>query len=65
MLQVLGTLIAFAAAGAFVWTIWSISQALMRRGIVVRPVSMMDARMTEIERRHTVNAARNDTTAKE
>ena len=63
--KVIGTLIAFAVAGVFVWAIWSISQMLARQGIIVRPVSAMDARMTEIERRHAAKAAQNELVAKD
>lgn len=39
-----------AGLAVFVLVAWKISSALTRRGVVVRPVSMMDSAMTRIEK---------------
>ena len=65
MAQVVQILVAAAVLATFVWAIWSISQRLTRRGFIVRPVSGMDAKMTEIERRYAERSAQKDATAKE
>lgn len=65
MAQVVQILVAAALLAGFVWVIWSISQRLTAKGIIVRPVSLMDAKMTEIERRRAERSAPKDVTAKE
>ncbi len=65
MAQVIQVLAAATVLVAFVWAIWSISQRLTSKGIIVRPVSFMDAKMTEIERRYAERSAPKDVTAEE
>lgn len=43
-------LIAALCLWLFVLVVWKASMALTRRGIIVRPVSLMDREMTKIER---------------
>lgn len=65
MAQAVQILVASVALAAVVWALWSIADRLMRRGIIVRPVSLMDAKMTEIERRYAEQSVPKDETAKE
>lgn len=63
--QAVQILVASAALAAFVWAIWSIAERLKRKGIIVRPVSFMDSKMTEIERRYAEQSAPKDVKANE
>ena len=49
--MVVGAVIAVLALAAFVVAAWKISSWLTRRGHVVRPLTMMDHHMTQIEKR--------------
>ncbi|KQY75303.1 hypothetical protein [Brevundimonas sp. Root1423] len=51
MSQWLELLIAVPIASLVVLGLWKASNALTRRGVIVRPVSSMDASMTKIEKR--------------
>lgn len=45
-------LIAGFAVASIGYVLWKVAAALKGEGVVVRPVSMMDAQMTKIEERH-------------
>nr|WP_303705414.1 hypothetical protein [Brevundimonas naejangsanensis] len=48
---VVGAVIVALALAAFVVAAWKVSSWLTRRGHVVRPLTMMDHHMTQIEKR--------------